>query len=111
MTFGRRDAAAAGRYEDETMTREEMREIAEEAAEKAADKAADKAIARFMLVLGIDARDPQAVLRAQAHMTHLRRQYEACQLVQKHTLKTAVGAVITAIAAYVLLAFGLQSRP
>lgn len=81
------------------MSREEMREVAEEAA--------DKALIKFMLALGIDATNPQAIIEAQAHMNHLRRNYDACQTVQKHGIKWAVGTVLTSIAGYVLIAFGL----
>lgn len=79
------------------MTRDEIQYIADEAAEKAT--------AKMLVALGIPAQDP---LKAQAIFLHLERQYDACQTVKQHSIKTAVGIVTTAIVAYALLAFGFK---
>jgi hypothetical protein len=81
----------------EAVTRDEIQSIADEAAEKAT--------AKMLVALGIPAGDP---LKAQAIFLHLERQYDACQTVKQHSLKTAVGIVTTALVAYVLLAFGIK---
>ena len=82
---------------EEAVTRDEIQYIADEAAEKATNK--------MLMALGIPATDP---LKAQAIFLHLERQYDACQTVKQHSIKTAVGIVTTAIIAYVLLAFGFK---
>ena len=88
------------------MTRDEIEDLAENAAEKAAEKAMGK----FLLALGLDTTDGAGVLRAQALMLHLANQYDACQTVKRHGLKTAVVTIVTALAAYALLFVGLP-RP
>lgn len=64
------------------------------------DTAAEKAVNKCLLAFGINANDP---LKAQAMFLHLQRQYDACQTVKQHSLKTSVGVVITSIIAYALL--------
>ena len=88
------------------MNRDEFEEVVDHAAERAAEKAMSK----FMLALGLDTTDGPGVLRAQALMQHLANQYDACQTVKKHSLKSAVGMLVTAIAAYVLLFLGLPKQ-
>lgn len=85
------------------MTRDEIQMIADAAAAKSAEAAAERAVVKTMVALGIPANDP---LKAQAIFLHLERQYDACTTVRQHSLKTAVGVVMTAIVAYVLIAFG-----
>lgn len=79
------------------MTPEQMQSIA--------DQAAEKAVVKAFTALGIPAADP---LKAQALFLHLERQYDACQTVKKHSIIAAVTVVTTAIAGYLLLAFGFK---
>jgi hypothetical protein len=81
----------------EAVTPEQMQAIA--------DQAAEKAVVKAFTTLGIPAADP---IKAQALFMHLNRQFEACQTIKQHSLKTAIGTLITAITAYVLLAFGFK---
>lgn len=85
------------------MTREEIQAIADAAAHKSAEEAAERAVTKTLLALGIPAHDP---LKAQAIFLHLENQYDACQTIKQHSLKTAVGIVTTAFIAYLLLFFG-----
>lgn len=71
-----------------------------EVVEAIADAAAEKAVNKCLIAFGIDASEP---LKAQAMFLHLERQYEACQTVKQHSLKTAVGVVVTSFVAYLLL--------
>lgn len=70
-----------------------------------AEAAAEKAVIKAFTALGIPAADP---LKAQAIFLHLERQYDACETIKRHSLKTAVTVITTAIAGYVLLAFGFK---
>lgn len=81
------------------MTREEI--------EALTDAAAEKAVNKCLLAFGINSNDP---LKAQAMFLHLERQYESCQTIKQHGLKTAIGVVVTAMAAYVLLIFGFRQH-
>ncbi len=80
-----------------TISKEEIQALAEDIAEVAADRAIEK----FMIASGLE-NDP---LKRQAMFLHLERQYDACQTIKQHSLKTAIGVVVTAIAGYVLMMF------
>lgn len=60
-----------------------------------AEAAAEKAVAKMMFNLGIDVEDNDGVERAREYMRHLRRQYEACETVKRHGLKTFITAFST----------------
>lgn len=82
-----------------------MEAVTPEQIQSIADQAAEKAVVKAFTGLGIPAGDP---LKAQALFLHLNRQFEACQTIKQHSLKTAIGILITAMTAYVLLAFGFK---
>lgn len=83
------------------MSPEEIKDIAEAAAEKA--------VAGMMFNLGLRVGDEESVLRARALMTHLGKQYDACETVKRHSLKTflsAIGTVAASIVGYLVMMRG-----
>ena len=69
------------------MTRADMEAIAEEAA--------DKAITRLFLTLGIDVTDPDSIIELQDDLKHVRVWRRSTKAVKEHSLKTAVGVLIS----------------
>jgi hypothetical protein len=69
------------------MTRSEIEEISEEAAVKA--------LTRFFLTLGVNLSDPDAVVKLQEDLRHIRRWREATETAKAHAFKTAIGVIVT----------------
>ena len=76
----------------------EVREIAQEAARAA--------MKEFLLVLGVNAEDPEAVIAVQKDFAHLRSWREASETVKSMGLRTAVGAIVAGLLGLIWLALG-----
>jgi hypothetical protein len=75
------------------MTRSEIEEIAEEAA--------DKAIHRLFLTLGYNVQDPEVLMVLQEDLRFARKWRGAYETTSQHTLKTAIGVIVTGIIGWI----------
>lgn len=80
-----------------SISRDEISAIAEEAA--------DRAIQKTLLTIGMDASDPDAAIKLQADMQHLRIWRESTEAVKKRALLTAVGICVTGLIGWLFVAF------
>lgn len=80
-----------------SISRDEVSAIAEEAAERA--------IQKTLLTIGMDASDPEAAIKLQADMQHLRVWRESTEAVKKRAMLTAVGICVTGLIGWVVVAF------
>lgn len=79
---------------------EEIRTIASEAAKAA--------VVELFVSIGVDAKDPEAIITMQKDFAHLRQWRESIETVKRQSLKTAVGVIMTGILGAILMYF--QSR-
>lgn len=80
------------------MTREEVREIAV--------AAADETVHQMLTALGVDASEPDAMLKMQADFRFVRRWREANEAVPRYALKAVVVTLATGFAGYLLILLG-----
>lgn len=85
------------------MNQEDISRIAEAAAEKGIQKA--------FLAIGIDASDPEAIIKMQADFIHLRTWRESTEAVKRKAYLTAVGVLVAGALGYLLVAFGWSAGP
>jgi hypothetical protein len=72
-----------------------------------AKAAAKEAIGEWMLTLGVDASDPQAIIAIQKDFAMLRALRESMELVRRKSITTAVGLLVAGLlAALVFVARG-----
>lgn len=69
------------------MTHDEIQHIASEAAKQA--------VRELLVAMGVNANDPEALLKMQADFRHLRTWRESADTVRKQGLKTAVGILVS----------------
>jgi hypothetical protein len=65
--------------------------------------AARAAVVEVFVTLGVDAKDPIAVLTMQKDFAHLRVWRESVETIRKQSLKTAVGVIITGLLGMITL--------
>lgn len=73
-----------------------------------AAEAAKAAVVELFISLGVDAKDPEAIITMQKDFAHLRHWRESIDTVKRQSLKTAVGVIMTGILGAILMYF--QSR-
>lgn len=78
------------------MTQDELNRTAEEAA--------DRALGKLFLTLGVNLRDPKAVIAFQDDLRFLANWRESTQAVKRKALLTAVGVLVAGALGYLLLA-------
>ncbi len=69
-----------------------------------ADAAATKAVSALLLTIGVDASEPQQVLKMQRDFANLRRWGDSMDLVRTRGLVTAVGVIVAGVLSLVWLA-------
>jgi hypothetical protein len=65
--------------------------------EEIAERAAEAAVAKLMLTLGVNARDPHEVLKMQKDFAHLRSWRESTDAVKRRGMMAAVTFLVTAV--------------
>lgn len=70
-----------------------------------AEQAADRAVREVFLRLGIDVDDREALASAMDDFSFLKRMNRGAKEVKSTTIKTAVGAIIAAVFALLVLGF------
>lgn len=76
---------------------EDMEGIAEEVAERVVN--------RLLLAMGVNAADPEELVKFQKDFAHLRGWRESIELVKRRGLAAAVGFIVTGALGYILFLF------
>lgn len=73
--------------------------------EHIAEESARKAVRELLLAMGVDASDPKALLRMQKNLAHLDSWRESAETVRNHSLKVAVGIIVSGVLGAVYMLF------
>lgn len=70
-----------------------------------AEAAARQAVVETFVTLGVDAKNPEAVITMQKDFAHLRLWRESIDTVKKQSLRTAVGVIMTGVLGAIYMLF------
>lgn len=82
--------------------------MTEQTTEEIAEKVAEAVIEKFFLALGVNAKDPQAVISLQSDLRHLRAWREATETIKANSLKAAVTTIVAGALGFVGAHFYLK---
>ena len=85
------------------MTQDEIKHLAE--------VTADKSVQKMLVAIGIDASDPESIIKMQADFAHLRMWRESTEAVKRKAYLTAIGVLVAGGLGYLLVAFGWGTVP
>lgn len=78
--------------------------------EAIAAKAARAAVLEMFIALGVNARDPEAILKMQKDFAYIRVWRESMDTVKRQSLRTAVVVVVTGLVGWVIAAFTMRGH-
>lgn len=73
-----------------------------------ATETAKAAVKETLLTMGVDVSDPKAIQEMQHDMAHVRRWRKSVETVQRQSLMTAVGILVSGVIGLIWLAFQIK---
>lgn len=75
-----------------------------------ASETAKQAVQQTLLAMGVDVSDPKAIQEMQYDMAHVRRWRKSVETVQRQSLITAIGVLVSGIAGAIWLAISMKGH-